>query len=133
MAGLGLLDVDTVLTSTKALTRVEGVALGARFEGYEMHMGVTTGPDAARPVARFGDGREDGATSADGMVSGTYVHGLLADARQRRAWLARIGVEGVGPDHSASVDAALDALAGHLERHVDVDGLLRLSETARDE
>lgn len=131
--GLDLLEVTTVLAGAKTLTRVSGLALGAPFDGYEMHIGTTTGPDTGRPVATFGDGRADGAVSADGVVSGSYVHGLLADARQRRAWLARIGVTGTGPDHHASVDAALDAIAGHLERHVDIGALLELSETARDQ
>ncbi|MEG3166002.1 cobyric acid synthase [Sphingomonas sp. PB2P19] len=131
--GLGLLDVETVLSADKTLVHVTGCAIGARFDGYEMHMGRTTGADTARPVGRFDDGRTDGATSADGLVAGSYVHGLLADAAQRGAWLARIGVEGSGPDHRASIDAALDSIAETLERHVDIDALLALSETARDE
>jgi adenosylcobyric acid synthase len=130
--GLGLLDVDTVLTADKTLVQVTGTAIGARFDGYEMHMGLTTGPASARPVGRFDDGRVDGATSADSLIAGSYVHGLLANADQRRAWLARIGVTGSGPDHSASIDAALDAIAETLERHVDIDTLLALSKTADD-
>jgi adenosylcobyric acid synthase len=130
--GLGLLDVDTVLTADKTLVQVTGTAIGARFDGYEMHMGLTTGPASARPVGRFDDGRADGATSADSLIAGSYVHGLLANADQRRAWLARIGVTGSGPDHSASIDAALDAIAETLERHVDIDTLLALSKTADD-
>ncbi len=130
--GLGLLDVDTVLSADKTLVQVAGTAIGARFDGYEMHMGRTTGPATARPVGRFDDGRSDGATSADGLVAGSYVHGLLANADQRLAWLARIGVDGAGPDHRASIDAALDAIAKTLERHVDIDALLALSETADD-
>ena len=61
------------------------------FAGYEMHMGVTEGPDGARPFARLADGTPEGAVSADGRVIGTYVHGLFADDRQRSAWLARLG------------------------------------------
>ncbi len=56
---------------------------GAPFAGYEMHMGVTEGPDCARPFARLADGSPEGAISADGRVIGTYVHGLFADDRQR--------------------------------------------------
>ncbi len=59
------------------------------FTGYEMHMGVTEGPDCARPFARLADGSAEGAMSADGRVIGTYVHGLFADDRQRSAWLER--------------------------------------------
>ena len=125
--GLGLLDVETVLTPTKALRPVRGVALGASFDGYEMHMGETSGSDTERPLAVFDDDRCDGATSPDGTVIGTYVHGLLADAGQRRALLARIGVEGSGRDYRASIDSALDEIAVSLERCLDIDGLIALS------
>lgn len=124
---LGLLDVETVLTPAKALRHVAGEALGARFEGYEMHVGETAGADRARPVARFADGRTDGAISADGRVAGSYVHGLLVHAGQRRAWLARIGVAASGADYDASVDAALDAIAAALEEHLDIDALIAAS------
>lgn len=125
--GLGLLDVRTTLTPRKALRAVSGSALGARFEGYEMHMGETTGPDSERPLVLFDDGHTDGAASADGLVLGTYVHGLLSDAGFRHALLARIGVEGSGRDYRASVDTALDQIAAALEDHMDIDALVALS------
>src|SRR5208282_672596 len=88
--GLGLLDVATTLSAEKRLEPVRGTTSdGAPFAGYEMHMGVTEGPDCARPFARLADGSPDGAVSADGRLIGTYVHGLFADDRQRAAWLAR--------------------------------------------
>ncbi|MFC0206314.1 cobyric acid synthase [Novosphingobium soli] len=124
--GLGLLDVATVLGDRKALREVAGTGLGAAFTGYEMHMGVTTGPDAARPFARLESG-DDGAVSADGLVLGTYCHGLLAAPGLRGALLGRLGVQSEGFDQSARVDAALDALADAIERHLDVDGLLALA------
>ena len=130
VAGLGLLNVDTVLGGDKMLRQTRGDALGAAFEGYEIHLGQTTGPDTLRPIGHRADGMPEGAVSADGLVSGCYIHGLFALAGQRRAWLARIGVGASGPDHAASIDAALDAIAAQLERHVDIDGLLALSQTA---
>ena len=126
--GLGLLDVQTVLTADKALRPVSGKALGARFDGYEMHMGETGGPGSARPFATFDDGRSDGAVSPDGRVMGSYVHGLLADPAQRAALLARLGVAGGGSDYRASVDAALDEIAEALETHLDIDGLIALAQ-----
>jgi adenosylcobyric acid synthase len=129
--GLGLLDVETRLSPAKTLRRVEGTALDARFEGYEMHMGETAGVDTACSFARFDDGRADGAIDAGGTVMGSYVHGVLASADLRRALLARLGVEGGGRDYAASVDAALDEIAGQLERHVDVDALIALATEAR--
>ncbi|MFE8582849.1 cobyric acid synthase [Sphingomonas sp. NCPPB 2930] len=131
VAGLGLLDVETVLTGEKTVRPVTGEALGAAFAGYEIHLGRTEGPDAARPVGHLADGRAEGAMSADGLVAGSYVHGLLGEAGQRAAWLARIGVAGAGPDHRADVDAALDAIAAVLEAHVDCDALLRIAQDAR--
>ena len=130
--GLGLLDITTVLTSGKTLERIAGTALGARFEGYEMHMGDTSGPDTARPICQFDDGRSDGAASMDGRVAGSYVHGLLGLAEQRSAWLARIGIDGCGIDHHVSVDRALDEIAALLEEHLDIDALIALSEMAAD-
>jgi len=97
-----------------------------------MHIGTTTGPDTARPLVRLDDGRSDGASSADRLVSGTYLHGLLGDAGQRTAWIARLGGVGGGADYRASVDAALDAIARDLERHVDIDAILALSAQAGD-
>jgi adenosylcobyric acid synthase len=129
VAGLGLLDVTTRLATRKALRQVDGVALGAPVTGYEMHMGVTTGPATVRaPLVRFADGRRDGACSPTGTVMGTYVHGLLAHPAFRHALLARIGVAGEGGAYHADVDAALDAIAGDLERHLDMDGLIALAQ-----
>lgn len=124
--GLGLLDVSTVMEPKKTLIAVTGSSLAdqAPFHGYEMHIGVTDGPDHQRPVLRFDDGRLDGAMSADGLVRGVYVHGLFADDQQRASWLQWIGASSSGFAYEASVENTLDALADHLEAHVDCDGLL---------
>ena len=126
--GLGLLDVDTVLSADKSLEPVHGAtADGAPFAGYEMHIGITDGPDRARPFARLADGSPEGATAPNGRVAGTYVHGLLADDRQRAAWLARLSA---GPSRVAYddlIERTLDALAAHLAAHLDLDRLLTLA------
>lgn len=127
VAGLGLLDVDTVLADAKTLRRVEGLALDAEFSGYEMHMGDTGGPDGARPFAALEGGRRDGAISADGRVMGTYVHGLLSSTPLRRALLGRIGIASSGHDHDRTVDSALDEIAAVLEEHLDMDALVALA------
>lgn len=126
--GLGLLDVETTLTPSKALRPVRGTALDAAIEGYEMHLGETRGPDCERPFAVFDDGRRDGAISTDGTVLGTYVHGLLSHADQRKALLRRIGARGGGRDYPASIDAALDEIAAALEAHLDVNALAALAK-----
>ncbi|MET0588968.1 MAG: cobyric acid synthase [Novosphingobium sp.] len=129
-AGLGLLDVETVLSPGKALDRVEGTALGAPFDGYEMHIGQTSGPDCARPFAMLGN-RPDGAISADGRVLGSYVHGLFSSTPLRSALLRRLDAVSDGLDHASAVDAALDEFALSMEEHLDVDGLASLALDAR--
>ncbi|MCJ2116607.1 cobyric acid synthase [Methylobacterium sp. J-001] len=127
--GLGLLDVETVMTPDKRLAAATGTSLpdSVPFSGYEMHIGATHGPDAARPLLRLADGRVDGAVSADGLVAGTYVHGLFAHDAQRAAWLSRLGTVSEGPGYEAGVEAALDGLARHIAAHVDCDRLLALA------
>ena len=128
--GLGLLAIDTVLTGAKQLRAVSGATLadGVAFTGYEMHVGKTAGADAGRPFVRFDDGRVDGATSHDGRVFGTYAHGFFADDRQRRAWVERLGgdADASTTSYDAIVESTLDALAAHLELHLDLSALLSL-------
>jgi adenosylcobyric acid synthase len=125
--GLGLIDVATKLSVEKRLEPVRGTTTDdAPLTGYEMHMGVTEGPDRARPFARLADGSAEGAVSADGRVIGTYVHGLFTDDRQRAAWLARFSGTASVP-YEALVDRTLDALAAHLAAHLDLDRLLTLA------
>ncbi|MDE1160284.1 MAG: cobyric acid synthase [Neorhizobium sp.] len=127
LAGLGLLDVETVLSDDKRLEAVSGRGFeGTRFSGYEMHVGRTEGYDCTRPFGTIA-GREEGARSADGRVFGTYVHGLFSNDGQRSAWLTRLGGEASDLDYEAGIDAVLDRLAAHMERHLDLDGLLRLA------
>jgi adenosylcobyric acid synthase len=126
--GLGLLDVATVMSGQKRLERITAVhaATGLPVAGYEIHIGRTTGPDMARPFARVA-GVPEGAISADGRVIGSYLHGLFAADDFRAAFLGTLGIAAGGRRHAADVEAALDALADHLEAHLDVAGLLALA------
>ncbi len=127
--GLGLLDVETVLTPVKQLRRERAVhaASGTAISGYHMHMGETVGPDRARPFALIGDARE-GATAPSGRIMGTYLHGLFAEDGFRRAFLDRLGaLPEAGLDYEAGIEDVLDRLAEHLERALDLDALLALA------
>jgi adenosylcobyric acid synthase len=127
--GLGLLDVETVLTGDKQLHQVRGreIASGAPIHGYEMHMGRTTGPALERPMLDLA-GRPDGAVSADGRIRGCYVHGLFAADEFRHVFLARLKERASsGLAFEQQVDVTLDALADHLETHLDLEGLLALA------
>lgn len=126
--GLGLLDVETVMSPDKRLTRVtaEHAGTGLSVEGYEIHIGRTVGPDRARPFARI-DGIDEGAISGCGRVTGSYLHGLFGADEFRAAYLGGLGVKASGQSHAERIEATLDALADHMEAHLDVDGLLALA------
>ncbi|MGF1592840.1 MAG: cobyric acid synthase [Kiloniellaceae bacterium] len=127
--GLGLLEVETVLTGEKALQEVRGRHLesGAAVRGYEMHVGVTGGPGLARPFLDL-DGRPEGAVSDDGQVAGCYLHGLFADDGFRGAFLGTLKERaGSGLAYEALVEATLDRLAAHLESHLDLDRVLAIA------
>ena len=126
--GLGLLDIDTVLTGDKVLRPTRGrLASGATFEGYEIHVGRTTGADLQRPLLIREDGAGEGAVSADGRISGAYVHGLFNLGSARGALLAPLGADSDGLDQTARVDAALDEIAAALERDFDIPALAALA------
>jgi adenosylcobyric acid synthase len=123
--GVGLLDIETVLEGAKTVRNSSAVLAedGIPLEGYEIHMGQTSGPDCARPFVLI-DGRPDGAVSTDGKVRGCYLHGLFSTDAWRAQLIERLGGEAGTDSHRARVEAALDELAAHIETHLDVDGLL---------
>ncbi|MCM5557973.1 cobyric acid synthase [Pleomorphomonas sp. JP5] len=127
--GLGLLDVETTMTGDKRLQPVSGRSMpdDTPFSGYEMHVGATVGPDRSRPFALLSDGSDEGASSPDGNVVGTYCHGLFADDRQRERLLRWIGASPSALAYEAEIDRSLDGLADHLATHLDADALLDLS------
>ncbi len=127
--GLGLLDISTVLTDRKKLTHVCGHAtlFDSPFNGYEMHVGETTGADCARPVLQFDDGRVDGAQSPDGRVAGAYVHGLFANDLLRAALLRDLGASASTLNFEHSIETTLEALAIHCANYLDLDALWEIA------
>ncbi|WP_085025398.1 cobyric acid synthase [Ensifer aridi] len=129
IAGLGLLAVETEMAPEKTVrnSRAWSLEHDVALEGYEIHLGKTTGADCARAPVSI-DGRPDGAMSADGKVMGTYLHGLFGSDAYRAALLRSFGIEGGGGSYRGSVDAALDEIAAELEAVLDrawVERLLR--------
>jgi adenosylcobyric acid synthase len=127
--GLGLLDIATVMRADKSTRLVQGIhsATGTPIEGYEIHLGRSEGRDCARPVVAI-DGRPDGAGTADGRVQGTYVHGLFTGDAFRKAWLAHLGIAS-SLAYVMQIESALDALADHLEAHLDIDAILSIARS----
>ncbi|WP_256750654.1 cobyric acid synthase [Mesorhizobium sp. Mes31] len=126
--GLGLLDIETVMEPEKTVRNVSArsVQFDLPLEGYEIHLGRTTGPDTLRPSAII-NGADDGAVSADGKVLGTYMHGLFGADAFRGKFLESLGIKGGGIDYRAEVERALDEVAAELETHLDCDAIFALA------
>ncbi|NVK47747.1 MAG: cobyric acid synthase [Rhodobacteraceae bacterium] len=127
--GLGLLNVETTMGGDKRLAEVMATdhASGHEVHAYEIHIGRTGGPDMARAWLTV-DGRPEGAASEDGRVMGCYLHGLFTADAFRAAYLARFGAVETGMNFDATVEQTLDALADHIEAHLDLDRIYALAE-----
>ena len=125
--GLAFLDIDTVLTNEKRLGLVSGADLANSLPvaGYEMHLGRTTGPGLERPMLHLRG--PEGCVSADGRVSGCYLHGLFASDPFRRAFVAGLGAKPGDFSYEHRIEAVLDSLADHLEQSLDLSALLAAS------
>jgi adenosylcobyric acid synthase len=133
-AGLSLLPIQTELAGAKRLVRARGRARnglagvwacldGLEVEGYEIHMGSTSGRSVAA-MFDLNDG-PDGAVSSDGAVAGTYLHGVFERPQPRHA-LLRALARGRGfnwsPGDGGETDA-YDALADVLEDALDMEAI----------
>ncbi len=127
--GLGFLNVSTTMHAAKRVTQVTAThaGTGAKVAGYEIHIGQTDGPDCARPFAHLA-GRPEGATSSDGRIIGTYLHGLFSEDVFRQSFLKTFGALHSNLSYDAEVEVTLGRLATHLEDHLDLD---RIFATAR--
>ncbi|TAJ44838.1 cobyric acid synthase [Methanofollis fontis] len=128
--GLGLLRTITTFSSYQKTTRQVRCRSGdvgpilsriGDVEGYEIHMGET---DIGDSLPAFD---ETGAVSGDGLVFGTYLHGLfmlppvvdaLLSFLSERRGLEYTGVTPAGDPY--------DRLASILEEHLDMDRITRI-------
>ncbi|MBY5640418.1 cobyric acid synthase [Rhizobium leguminosarum] len=118
--GLGLLDIETEMAPEKTVrnSQARSTEYDAPLAGYQIHLGITRGPDCDRPSAIV-DGAPDGALSADGRIMGTYLHGLFGSDAYRARLLQSFGLSGEQRNYRDLVEQALDEVAGELERHLD--------------
>jgi adenosylcobyric acid synthase len=151
--GLGLLPVTTTFSGEKQTVRARGRivaerglfanARGIQVTGYEIHMGHTSGrlPRESEPLQRvMARGEEDvedfdGTISADGMIAGTYFHGLFENDDLRHRLLANLAVrkgwtQVNGPTHFDR-GAQYDRLAKVVRTHLDLIQVCRILDLPR--
>ncbi len=125
--GLGLLECMTTLESDKQLRNVSGhLALPGKpaMNGYEIHLGVTSGDGLERAAVHLADGVSDGAISADDQIFATYCHGVFEHPDALTALLAWAGLKETEQiDFAARREADLDRLADSVEAALDWEKL----------
>ncbi|WP_170349191.1 MULTISPECIES: cobyric acid synthase [Ruegeria] len=125
--GLGLLDVTTLMAGQKQVTlRTARTIPGHEpVTGYEIHMGRTEGPDCDRAWLEIEE-RPEGAADSTGRIRGSYLHGIFSSDAFRARYLQQLGAES-DLSYEDGVEDTLDALADHLEQHMDLDRLLGMA------
>jgi adenosylcobyric acid synthase len=147
LPGLNLLNVSTVLEREKVTRQATAQLLtpspvaddqaNALFKGYEIHLGETFLGEGTRPLfhlKRLGDDESlnDGAISEDGIVFGTYLHGLFDSgeglALLLKHWRKICGKGECAPyviDPLAEREKRYDILAEHYRNHLNLDVIYR--------
>ncbi|MES9856644.1 MAG: cobyric acid synthase [Sedimenticola sp.] len=126
--GLGLLEMETQLEREKQLRLVQGhlTLESAAVDGYEIHMGVCSGPALDNPLVDLGEVM-DGAISKDDQVAGTYLHGLFENSQACDAILRWAGLtEPKTPDYLALRDEGINRVADAAEEHLDIERVMAL-------
>ncbi|MDC9593773.1 cobyric acid synthase [Xenorhabdus sp. IM139775] len=150
MAGLGLLDTETEFASEKQTAQIRGVVApalsgmlkscgGQPIEGYEIHMGTTRLGQQVTPFARIHlrNGEEkiefDGAVTQDGLVMGSYLHGLFDQntftrplLNQLRIRKGRVPLENVAFDYRRHKEKQFNRLAASMREHLDIARIYQL-------
>ncbi|MYG43317.1 MAG: cobyric acid synthase [Rhodobacteraceae bacterium] len=130
--GLALLDVETSMADEKHVGVTNARWRNHAFTAYEIHKGKTSGPDCSRYFAQTkweGNWINEGATSPDGRVQGTYLHGLFTNDSFRSKYLASIRQGLADYNYGELVEKTLDDIAHQVETHLDLDRMLGLMKS----
>ncbi|HMS83674.1 MAG TPA: cobyric acid synthase [Nitrospira sp.] len=158
--GLSYLSTKTELRPTKHTTQVEANPTDSlvheqnTVRGYQVHMGSTVliherpcfriqrgvvPMGGAHSIRVMTEDLFDGAIREDGLVWGTYIHGVFDEPHFRRAWLNRARLrKGFPPldghlstSVTARLQGELDRWADHLSRSIDLSCLLARFDNRR--
>ncbi len=130
--GLGLLDAITTFEPRKTTVQIRGATMDEQEEihAYEIHMGQTESKGGCKPLFRILEERGtsvdrfDGAMSPDGLVWGTYLHGIFDSPKFRRRVLndlrARRGWTPLPIQKTILREGTLDCLTDLVRTHIDL-------------
>ncbi len=130
--GLGLLALETRMLQDKQLHRVSGTLQlpgqqPVTVTGYEIHAGRTTGEALENPLIQLSDGRFDGVMSDDGLILGTYLHGVFEHSDACRAIFEWAGLRDIEiPDYNQIREDGINRIADAMEEHLDMEKIMAL-------
>ena len=124
--GMGLLPIDTAMSATKTRRQVSGIVpelsgifaglSGKRYEGYEIHMGVSESVDKDIPIIQRGN------------IYGTYIHGIFDSADMIKEVIRALAAKKNLPEYTE--ERYLNSITGYIDikaREYD-----RLADTLRE-
>jgi adenosylcobyric acid synthase len=145
--GLGLLDAVTKFTPEKSTRQVRARVIADRgllsgignieFSGYEIHMGQTRRSEDTAvfwiiETPQNDAGYTDGMLDPEGVVMGTYLHGLFDNDTLRHAFITSLRQYWGLPDNANSAvlekSDEYDRLAGLVRSHLDIPAIYRIIE-----
>lgn len=144
--GLGLLPIATTFSSQKLTAQVKGSCRNLNFlgesitvdmlQGYEIHMGGTTDTSAnvLHPIEVYERAERAcrdiaGSAQKEGLVWGTYIHGIFDNDAFRRAILNAVRQHnGLAPlavstSYNMEKEYSYNRLADIVRQHLDMDRL----------
>jgi adenosylcobyric acid synthase len=145
--GLGLLRAETVLKGVKDTFQVKAELFDwmkgtpnktMKVTGYEIHMGETR--SGAQPFSKIFERNSakvdisDGAVSADGLVWGTYIHGIFDNDAFRASVIDGLKRrKGLRPSDGSSrvsfnelKEASIETLAATVEEALDMERIFNI-------
>ena len=105
-----------------------------KLEGYEIHCGQSDGSAFATPFAEFNNTNgtlvSDGFISEDGLVVGTYLHGLFDKPEPTQAILSWVKPELTikALDLNEHREQQLERLAKVCEQHLAIDNIINITQ-----
>jgi adenosylcobyric acid synthase len=154
--GLELLDIKTVFNPDKITTQAQGKVISRRsffgeldsnlLSGYEIHMGETELGSQVEALNKLKEKDEDldfhldGAVSSDGLIFGTYLHGIFDNDDFRHTFInylrKRKGLPALDFSQELSVvekrEEAYEKLAEVIRKNVDVQRVYEIMDTNMD-
>lgn len=128
LPGLGMLDINTVMTENKTTRQVEFMFDNMPCKGYEIHQGITTRCEEGGN-GTTGEIESDKTVIAERNCIGTYIHGFLDNA----AVIEHILRPFAGKKDSTEAESPeefknrqYDLLASHVRKYVDINKLINI-------